>query len=182
MYPYGLNDNVKGVRNMSSRSETDDLIVFYKHDWKYKKCKPRRRRKKVDNDGVRKEVRNRMLEYKSLQLGSTIRTYLMSVPKKKLKIVVDVVESMVSEGRVPTRILMVVKDVMAYTCTFRCKVEAAEKDVKVDKERGYINALFHNEGMDMIGLQQILNSRRVMMALPSHLRGSPLYLYKVNSG
>ena len=77
---------------------------------------------------------------------------------------------------------MVVKDVMAYRCTFRCKVEAAEKDVKVDKERGYIDALFHNEGMDMIGLQQILNSRRVMMALPSHLRGSPLYLYKVNSG
>ena len=98
MYPYGLNDNVKGVRNMSNRSETDDLIVFYKHDRKYKKCKPRRRRKKVDSDGVRKEVRNRMLEYKSLQLGSAIRTYLMSVPKKKLKIVVDVVESMVSEG------------------------------------------------------------------------------------
>ena len=85
----------------------------------------------------------------------------------------DVVESMVSEGRVPTRILMVVKDVMAYRCTFRCKVTAAVKDVKVDKERGYINVLFHNKGMDMIGLQQILNSRRVMTALPSYLRGSP---------
>ena len=111
-----------------------------------------------------------MLEYKSLQFGRAIRTYLMSVAKKKLKIVVDVVESMVSEGRVPTRILMVVKDVMAYRCTFRCKVAAAVKDVKVDS---YINVLFHNKGMDMIGLQQVLNSRRVMMALPSHLRGSP---------
>ena len=46
MYPYGLNDNVKGVGNMSSRSETDDLIVytlFHKHERKYKKCKPQRR-------------------------------------------------------------------------------------------------------------------------------------------
>jgi len=109
-----------------------------------------------DSDGVRKEVRNRMLEYRSLQFGRAIRTYLMSVPKKKLRIVVDVVESMVSEGQVPKRILMMVKDVMAYRCTFRCKVEAAEKDVKVDKERGHITALFCNKGMDMIGLQQIL--------------------------
>ena len=85
----------------------------------------------------------------------------------------DVVESMVSEGRVSTRILMVVKDVMAYRCTFRYKVTAAVKNMKVDKDRGYINVLFHNKGMDMISLQQILNSRRVMMALPSYLRGSP---------
>ena len=85
----------------------------------------------------------------------------------------DVVDSMVSKGQVPTRILMVVKDVRAYRCTFTCKVTAAVKDVKVDKERDYINVLFHNKGMDMIGLQQILNSRRVMTALPSYLRGSP---------
>ena len=85
----------------------------------------------------------------------------------------DVVDSMVLKGQVPTRILMVVKDVMAYRCTFTCKVTAAVKDVKVDKERDYINVLFHNKGMDMIGLQQILNSRRVMTALPSYLRGSP---------
>ena len=114
-----------------------------------------------------------MLEYRSVQFGRAIRTYLMNVPKKKLRIVVDVVESMVSEGQVPTRILMVVKDVMAYRCTFRCKATAAVKDMKVNKERGYINVLFHNKGMDMFSLQQILNSRRVMTALPSYLRGSP---------
>jgi len=58
VWDYGLNDNVKGVGNMSSRSETDDLIgytLFHKQERKYKKRKPRRRRK-VGSDGVRKDV------------------------------------------------------------------------------------------------------------------------------
>ena len=73
VYPYGLNDNVKGVGNMLSRSETDDLIayaLFHKHERKYKKCKPRRRRKKVDSDGVRKEVWNRMLRVQECTIWS----------------------------------------------------------------------------------------------------------------
>ena len=50
------------------------------------------------------------------------------------------------------------------------KVAAAVEIVKVDKEKGYINILFHNKGMNMIGLQRIFN-RSVMTALSSNWRG-----------
>ena len=45
VYPYGLNDNVKGVGNVSSMSRSEDLIVytlFNKHERKYRKRKPGR--------------------------------------------------------------------------------------------------------------------------------------------
>jgi len=38
VYPYGLNDSVKGVGNVSKKSEGDELIVytlFKKHDRKF---------------------------------------------------------------------------------------------------------------------------------------------------
>lgn len=46
VYPYGLNDNVRGVENVSKRNEGNKLNVytlFHKHDRKYKKRKPHRR-------------------------------------------------------------------------------------------------------------------------------------------
>ena len=42
-----------------------------------------------------------------------------------------------------------------------------------DIKRSYLNVLFHNKGMDKIDLPRILNSKRVMSAVPKHLRGPP---------
>ena len=36
-----------------------------------------------------------------------------------------------------------------------------------------MNIMFHNKGMDMINLWRILNSKKVMMAVPKYLRGPP---------
>ena len=36
-----------------------------------------------------------------------------------------------------------------------------------------MNVMFHNKGMDMINLSRILNSKKVMMAVPKYLRGPP---------
>ena len=50
VFPYGLNDSVKGVGNVSST--TDDSLVVYtlsnKSNRKYRKRKPHRQRRKVD--------------------------------------------------------------------------------------------------------------------------------------
>ena len=35
-----------------------------------------------------------------------------------------------------------------------------------DIERSYVNVLFHNKGMDKIDLPRILNSKRVISAVP----------------
>ena len=36
-----------------------------------------------------------------------------------------------------------------------------------------MNVMFHNKGMDMISLSRILNSKKVMAAVPNYLRGPP---------
>ena len=57
IYPYGLNDNEKGVGDVSSRTN-EGLIVymlFNNHQKQFRKCKPQRRRRKVkDRDYVMK--------------------------------------------------------------------------------------------------------------------------------
>ena len=49
MYRYGLYDNVKGVRNVSSR--TDDGLVVYilfnKHKKKFRNCTAHRKRRNI---------------------------------------------------------------------------------------------------------------------------------------
>ena len=96
----------------------------------------------------------------------------MSLPKSKTRIVVDVAQQLVSEGHIPTRIVMLVKDLMAYRQ--RSNVATGMNSVmKEDRERCYINVLFHNKGMNMISLDKILCSKMVMAALPKHLRGPP---------
>lgn len=45
--------------------------------------------------------------------------------------------------------------------------------VEENAQKYYMNVLFHNKGMDMIDLPRILNSKRVMEAVPSYLRDPP---------
>ena len=67
VYPYGLNDSVKGIGNVSSR--TDDGLVVYelfnKQKRKFRNCTAHRKRRKVDSRVVETEVKNRMILYKS---------------------------------------------------------------------------------------------------------------------
>lgn len=43
--------------------------------------------------------------------------------------------------------------------------------MKEGGDRLFMSVIFHNKGMGMIGISKILNSRRLMAALPRHLRG-----------
>ena len=82
---------------------------------------------------------------------------------------------MVSEQEVPVHILVLIKDLVAYR--YRGKgVAIKDGVVKEGSERLLMTVMFHNKGMDMIGIPKILNSSRVMAALPEHLKGLPLLL------
>ena len=149
VYPYGLNNNVKGVGNVSSR--TDDGLVVYelfnKQKRKFRNRTAHRKRRKVDSRVVETEVKNRMILYKSL--GSTFRfkTYFMNLPRNKLRVVVNVVEELVLDGAIPTRILMFVRDLMA----FRLEINVATQTDNGKREstnKNYMNVMFHNKGMD----------------------------------
>ena len=90
----------------------------------------------------------------------------MNLPRNKLRVVVNVVEKLVLDEAITTHILMLVRDLMA----FRLKINVATKTDNYKREstnKNYMNVMFHNKGMDMINLLRILNSKKVMAAVPN---------------
>ena len=56
---------------------------------------------------------------------------------------------------------------------FRLKINVVakvENDKRESTNKNYMNVMFHNKGMDMINLSRILNSKKVMVAVPKYLR------------
>ena len=95
----------------------------------------------------------------------------MNLPRNKLRVVVNVVEKLVLDEAIPTRILMLVRDLMA----FRLKINVAtttDNGKRESTNKNYMNVMFHNKGMDM-NVSRILNSKKVMVAVPNYLRGPP---------
>ena len=159
---------------MSSRSD-DGLVVyelFNKQKRKFRNRTAHRKRRKVDSRVVETEVKNQMILYKSPGFTFNFRTYFMNLPRNKLRVVVNVAERLVLDGTIPTRILVLVKDLMA----FRLKINVAAKPENSKREstnKNYMNIMFHNKGMDMINFPRILKSKKVMAAVPNYLRGPP---------
>ena len=82
----------------------------------------------------------------------------MNLPRNELRVVLNVVEKLVLDGTIPIRILILVRDLMA----FRLKIDVATKAENGKGERtnkNYMNVVFH---------KRILNSVKVMMAVPKY--------------
>ena len=65
-----------------------------------------------------------------LLVSFIFRTYFMNLPRNKLRVVMNVVERLVLDGTIPTHILVLVKDLMA----FRLKINVAGKPENSKRE------------------------------------------------
>ena len=173
IYPYGLNDNVKGVGNVSkSDGELIVYALFNKSERKFRKRKPHRRRRRVTSNEVSEQIKSVVFGYKSTGFTFRLRSYLMGLAKYKMKIAADVISTLVIDEHIPTRVMLLVNDLMAYR--FKITVTPRLKNVeREDTNKCFMNVMFHNKGMDMIDLPRILNSKRVMATVPSYLKGPP---------
>lgn len=163
--PYGLNDNIKGEGNASSKND-DGLIVytfFNKSDRKYRKCKPQRTRRKMVAEEVSLETKSIVMEYKNLNFNFRLTAYFIGLPKHKIKIAVNAVKALVLDEHNPSHILLLITDSM----TYRFRLTTTPRSVKEDAQKYYMNILFHSKGMDMIDLL------RVMEAVPAYIRDPP---------
>ena len=82
MYPYGLNDNVRGVGNVSKSDER--LIVytlFNKQKRKFRKRRLQRKKRKVNMNTVEEQLKSRLNKYKSIDFTLSIRAYVLNLPK-----------------------------------------------------------------------------------------------------
>ena len=181
VFPYGLNDNVRGLGNVSGKVN-EDLVVyalFNKLERKYKRRPALRKKGKVGIGKVSTDVRNILHEYKCLGFTYRIRTYIMSLRKNRLKEVVRIVESLVFEEKLPTRILLLVRDLVTHRFTDKkMRSVIVGHHEKTAENKGYVNVVFHNKGMDMIDLPSILNRKEVVKSIPSCVKDySPVVSY-----
>ena len=170
MFPYGLNDNVKGVRNVSSKIG-EGLVVFNRHKRKYRKRSQKRHRKKVIEEDVNTKLQGILSTYKSVCFNNNFREYVMSLPKRKLSGFVQLVENIILQQYLPLGVLVLAKDLAAYRNRVHRMKLKDDSTMKDKIKRGFMNVLFHNKGLDMINLPKLLNSTVTVVMKCSRLPG-----------
>ena len=171
--PYGLNDNVRGVGNVSKSDER--LIVytlFNKQKRTFRKRRLQRKKIKVNVNTVEEQLKSRLNKYKSVDLTLSIRAYVLNLLRSKLGIIVEVTENLVLHEEISARTSLLVKDMVGY----RLRWKVMQNKTNLDREscdRQLMNVPFHDKGMDMVDLPRILNSKKVGAAIPNYLKGLP---------
>ena len=86
-----------------------------------------------------------------------LKSYIMRLPKYKVRVAADVIYRLVVSERIPNHILLLVNDLMShrFRVVTASKVESVITDIK--RSYMYLNVLFPNKGMDKINLPKIFN-------------------------
>ena len=170
-YPYGLNDNIRGVGNISKMK--NELVVntlFIKNKRKLRIRKNRRQRKKRDLGALTDCIEQYLENYKTCSFCFNVRTLVLSLPKKCMYMVWNIFQNWVATHEVPTRIRVLFRDLIAFR---KNASHGIALDVGVSRKgrehSGFLKVHYHNKGIEMIGLPQILNSRYVRSAIPPFL-------------
>ena len=105
IYPNGLNDNVKGLGNISTLVDKDNLIVyslFHKHKRKYRNRSEHKNSSKVYNELIDNDLS--LGTYMSGSCTRDLRTYVFGLPRRKLREVLRVLNDYLSREALPGRI------------------------------------------------------------------------------
>ena len=168
-YPYGLNDNVRGIGNVSKKPGLVVNELFNRRDRRFRKRNGHRHRKRLDVNDITSRLENCLHEYKSCFFVFRIRTLVLSLPVKWMSLVWSIFECWRQKHELPDRVGILLKDLIAFR-----KRGTHISDINDGKEprraSGYMNILYHNKGIDMVNLPRILNSKYVRDAVPNFLQ------------
>ena len=180
IYPYGLNDNVRKIGNISQKIGDGTIVysLFNRQPRKYKKRQHKRKRNKLEPIHLQKQTIDLLKTYKSIHFSNNRRTYILGLPKKRLQEVLRIAEELILNNILHKRILLLVKDIVTYRCKPVIHNALIDTDINA-KQRNYMNVFFHNKGIEMINLPQILNNKRVISSIPTFFtnRSPPLVSY-----
>ena len=169
VYPYGLNDNVRKVGNVSKCG--GDLVVntlFNKQQRKYRKRPPHRHRKKVDIGNLADQVGALFSDYKSCNFCFTLRCFVLSLPKKCMVVLSTIIDNWVALHDVPERVVILVRDLIAYKSRTPHVVRNVKRTSRCSS--GYLTVCYDNKGIETIGLPRILNSKSVRDTIPGFFK------------
>ena len=108
---------MRGVGNISRLIDKDKLIVysfFHKHERKYENRTGKRNKSRVPNVVIDDCLSRMLAAYKCCSFSSKLRAYILGLPRRKLDIVRKVIDSHLSEDRIPGRIAILVRDLIQF--------------------------------------------------------------------
>ena len=109
-YPYGLNDNVRKMGNISKcKGELVVNTLFNKQQRKYRKRRCRKRTK-VNLEDLTARLETLLANYKSYTFCFHVRSLILSLPRKCMLTLWNIVQNWLSVNRVPNRVIILIKD------------------------------------------------------------------------
>ena len=140
--------------------------LFNKNKQKMRVRKNRRKRKKRDLGELTDYVEQCLEDYKLGSFCFNIRTLILSLPKKYMGMAWNIFQNWVASHEVPTRIRILFRDLIAFRkdASHGNALEAGMSR-KGKEHSGFLKVHYHNKGIEMIGLPQLLNSRYVRSAV-----------------
>ena len=167
-YSYGLNDNVRGVGNISKQHGLVVYTLFNRRQRKFRKRSSRKRRRKIDLDDLTSCLESCLHEYKCNVFMFSVRRLILSLPKKCMVAVWNIFEVWSSEHEVPDRVVVLIKDMIAFKKR-ALAIETDDVDKPLKNASGFLNIYYHNKGIEMVNLPRILKSRYVRDAVPQFI-------------
>ena len=109
-------------------------------------------------------------------LLANVRTYIFSLPRKHLMILLALTESWAASHDIRSCISLLVKDLIVFKMKSAGRVIDNACRGKKKENRGHMTVLFHNRGIEMIDLPKIVHYKSVRKVVPSFLNEPPLWI------
>ena len=141
--------------------------LFHKQTRNFRKRQPWKRRRKIEVTNLTESLEKLLDNYKSCHFCFSIRSLILTLPRKCMITLWSIVNNWVTTHDVPDRIVVLVKDLIA----FRKRTTPIVSDdvVKGSKKVGsFMTVRYHYKGIEMLELPKILH-RSVMNTIPQFL-------------
>ena len=176
--PYGLNDNVKGVGNISKHYVEPVVWSFFRRCLRRRKRKPRQhpRDPKPSNVDPYDWLIQQIGNYKSMCFLKSYISNLFSCKISFIKQIRIFVNNLLPLNDFPPHLLWIAKDIARFRSGEAVHIPEGTRV----GEKHFLKVTFHNKGIEMVNLSSIVHSKKVRSTLPDFIEDKepPVISYK----
>ena len=167
IYPYGLNDNVKKVGNISKKG-TENIVVWSLFNKRQRKFKKRSHKRRRQHGKTRTEIEHKLSSllnnYNKPGIVHELSNLVFSLLQRKLGIIINLANNLLIEQNVPKHIPLIIKDL----ASFRLGLHKINPNTTHENtHKSFLKIPFLNKGIEMIKISQILHSKPIRKSIPS---------------
>ena len=178
VYPYGLNDNVKGLGNVTKTYAHINVASQFNIN-----SQPDRQRSRAKKDRARRRQIHENVSLQSIIALFTdtytslhnIRTIIYQLPKDKLHKILDEARQKTIDKEIPFDLLCIIMDL----ATTKLYIPTLTKEIKKPKKH-FFKLFFHNKGLEWIQLPTLLRNKKLLETIPDYFEDKevPQICYK----